>query len=65
MQNKAAAGSSKLISGAGQSWAAPTSLAQLMDALRAPTKDGSQQAPRIIAGNTGSGEVLTCISNFF
>ena len=45
----------KQVSGAGQTWAAPNTLAQLMDVLKAPSKDTGGQSLRIIAGNTGSG----------
>ena len=58
LQNKAAAGTTKQVSGAGQTWAAPNSLAQLMDVLKAPSKASGQGQLRIIAGNTGSGPTL-------
>ena len=54
-QNKAKAGAMKQVSGAGQTWAAPNTLAQLMDVLKTPSKDTGGQPLRIIAGNTGSG----------
>ena len=54
-QNKAAAGAIKLVSGAGQTWAVPNNLAQLMDVLKAPGKASGAVQLRIIAGNTGSG----------
>ena len=54
-QNKAKAGAMKQVIGAGQTWAAPNTLAQLMDVLKAPSKDTGSQPLRIIAGNTGSG----------
>ncbi|CAL5222937.1 g5372 [Coccomyxa viridis] len=54
-KNKAAAGTIKQISGAGQTWAVPNTLAQLMDVLKAPSKASGKEQLRIIAGNTGSG----------
>ena len=57
MQNKAAAGASKQVSGAGQTWAAPTTLTQLMDVLKVPpSKESGGEQLRIVAGNTGAGE---------
>ncbi len=48
------------MSGAGQTWAAPTTLNQLMDVLRAsPSKASGGEQLRIVAGNTGSGQPLT------
>ena len=45
------------MSGAGQTWAAPTTLTQLMDVLKAPpSKESGGEQLRIIAGNTGAGE---------
>ena len=58
LQSKAAAGAVKQVSGAGQSWAVPNTLAQLMDVLKAPSKASGKEQLRIIAGNTGSGTVL-------
>ena len=58
LQNKAAAGATKQVSGAGQTWAAPNNLTQLMDVLKAPNKVSGQGQLRIIAGNTGSGPTL-------
>jgi len=58
MQNKAAAGATKQVTGAEQTWAVPNTLAQLMEVLKSPSKVTGGTQPRIIAGNTGSGETF-------
>ena len=58
MQNKAAAGATKQVTGAEQTWAAPNTMAQLMDVLKTPSKLTGGAQFRIIAGNTGSGRTF-------